>query len=97
MYHLIKLILLGIKLIILGIGTSNRSIILYTAWHYQFSSLTTPSLSSPGQPLATTVQGTNDDVDLAVKSSRKAYESWSKTPPHVRARYMYRLVSEYYT
>ena len=45
-----------------------------------------------GQTLATTLQGDKDDVDMAVKSARKAYESWSKTPPHVRARYMYRLV-----
>ncbi|XP_060561451.1 LOW QUALITY PROTEIN: aldehyde dehydrogenase family 16 member A1-like [Ruditapes philippinarum] len=42
-----------------------------------------------GQTLASTLQGTKEDVDMAVKSSRKAYESWSKTPPHVRARYMY--------
>lgn len=44
---------------------------------------------STGQTLATTLQGTQEDVNLAVKSARKAYESWSKTSPHVRARYMY--------
>ena len=44
-----------------------------------------------GQVLASTLQGDKEDVDLAVKSAKKAYESWSKTPPHVRARHMYRL------
>lgn len=43
-----------------------------------------------GQVLANTIQGDKEDVDLAVKTARKAYESWSKTPPHVRARHMYR-------
>lgn len=44
-----------------------------------------------GQVLASTIQGEKDDVDLAVKTARKAYESWSKTPPHVRARHMYSI------
>ena len=43
-----------------------------------------------GQNLANTLQGDKQDVDLAVKTARKAFESWSKTPPHVRARHMYR-------
>lgn len=33
--------------------------------------------------------GTQDDVDVAVKSSRKAYQSWSTLPGHVRARHLY--------
>jgi hypothetical protein len=30
-------------------------------------------------------------VDTAVKAARKAYESWSTTPGHVRARFMYSI------
>ncbi|KAL5009729.1 hypothetical protein ScPMuIL_012034 [Solemya velum] len=44
-----------------------------------------------GQVLATTTQGNDEDVDLAVKAARKAFESWSKTPPHVRARHLYSI------
>lgn len=43
-----------------------------------------------GEVLTSTLQGEDEDVELAVKSARKAYDSWSKTPPHVRARYLYR-------
>ena len=39
--------------------------------------------------LATTIQGTSEDLDSAVASSRAAYESWSKLPGHVRARHLY--------
>ncbi|KAK3608447.1 hypothetical protein CHS0354_035451 [Potamilus streckersoni] len=42
-----------------------------------------------GEVLATTIQGVKEDVDMAVKSARRAYESWNKTPPHVRARHLY--------
>jgi aldehyde dehydrogenase (NAD+) len=45
-----------------------------------------------GETLASTIQGEQEDVDMAVKSSKKAYESWSKTPNHVRARHLYRLI-----
>lgn len=44
-----------------------------------------------GQRLATTVQGTQEDVDMAVGVARKAFESWSKLPGHVRARHMYSI------
>ena len=33
--------------------------------------------------------GTQEDVDLAVGTARKAYEEWSKLPGHVRARHLY--------
>ena len=44
-----------------------------------------------GETLALTIQGEQEDVDMAVKSSKKAYESWSKTPNHVRARHLYSI------
>ncbi|XP_060065469.1 aldehyde dehydrogenase family 16 member A1-like isoform X1 [Ylistrum balloti] len=44
-----------------------------------------------GEALATTIQAEKQDVDLAVKSAKKAYASWSNTSPHVRARYMYSI------
>ena len=40
--------------------------------------------------MATTIQGTQDDVNQAVEAAKEAYESWHKTPGHVRARYLYR-------
>ena len=43
------------------------------------------------QLLATTVQGTSEDLDTAVSSARTAYESWSKLPGHVRARHIYSI------
>ncbi|XP_072045123.1 aldehyde dehydrogenase family 16 member A1-like [Amphiura filiformis] len=44
---------------------------------------------STGETLATTVQGEEEDVELAVGAARKAYDSWSKMPGHVRARHLY--------
>ncbi|XP_041351976.1 aldehyde dehydrogenase family 16 member A1-like [Gigantopelta aegis] len=44
-----------------------------------------------GEVLASTVQGEDEDVDFAVKTAKKAFESWSKTPPHVRARHLYSI------
>ncbi|XP_043915174.1 aldehyde dehydrogenase family 16 member A1 [Protopterus annectens] len=44
---------------------------------------------STGEDLAVTIQGEEEDVDLAVKAARKAFEPWSKLPCHVRARYLY--------
>lgn len=41
-----------------------------------------------GEKLARTIQGTDDDVDLAVGAAKTAFESWSKLPGHVRARHM---------
>ncbi|KAG9481542.1 hypothetical protein GDO78_010664 [Eleutherodactylus coqui] len=44
-----------------------------------------------GEVLATTIQGSEEDVELAVSTARKAFESWSKLPCHVRARYLYSI------
>ena len=44
-----------------------------------------------GEVLATTIQGTVDDLNDGVKAARSAYESWSKLPCHVRARYIYSI------
>lgn len=43
-----------------------------------------------GEVLASTVQGEKEDVDLAVSAARRAYESWSKSSGHYRARILYR-------
>ncbi len=44
-----------------------------------------------GKPLARVAAATSEDVDRAVKAARTAFESWGKTPGHVRARYMYAI------
>ena len=44
---------------------------------------------SPSPPLPLT--GSQEDVELAVGAARKAYETWSKLPGHVRARHMYSI------
>ncbi|XP_065188322.1 aldehyde dehydrogenase family 16 member A1-like [Sycon ciliatum] len=44
-----------------------------------------------GEKLATTLQGTAEDVDVAVAAARKAYKSWSTAPGHVRARHLYAI------
>ena len=44
-----------------------------------------------GKALAKTVECTTEDVDKAVASARTAFESFSKTPGHVRARYLYAI------
>ncbi|XP_073458447.1 aldehyde dehydrogenase family 16 member A1 isoform X2 [Aquarana catesbeiana] len=43
------------------------------------------------ETLATTIQGNEEDVEFAVSTARKAFESWSKLPCHVRARYLYSI------
>jgi acyl-CoA reductase-like NAD-dependent aldehyde dehydrogenase len=50
-------------------------------------------IPSTGEVLASTVQGNQEDVNAAVAAANTAYQSWSKTPPHVRARHLYRSVS----
>ena len=35
--------------------------------------------------------GVQEDADLAVSAARKAFESWSSLPGHVRARHMYSI------
>jgi aldehyde dehydrogenase (NAD+) len=46
---------------------------------------------SNGELLAETVQAGQKEVDAAVAAARTAFESWSKTPGVVRARYMYAI------
>ncbi|XP_033025098.1 aldehyde dehydrogenase family 16 member A1 [Lacerta agilis] len=44
-----------------------------------------------GEPLATTLQGSTEDVDTAVDAATKAFETWSQLPGHVRARHLYNV------
>ncbi len=44
-----------------------------------------------GKPLAQVTQATEAEVDAAVAAARAAFESWSETPGHVRARYLYAI------
>ncbi len=46
---------------------------------------------SNGKPLAQVAAANSADVDAAVAAARAAFESWGKTPGHVRARYMYAI------
>ena len=50
-----------------------------------------PKNPATGKVLCKSVQGTNEDVDRAVAAARKAFEGFSKTPGHVRARYLYAI------
>ena len=44
-----------------------------------------------GKRLAQIAAATSADVDAAVAAARAAFETWSKAPGHVRARYMYAI------
>ncbi|XP_069765198.1 aldehyde dehydrogenase family 16 member A1 isoform X2 [Narcine bancroftii] len=44
-----------------------------------------------GETLATTVEGEEADVELAVNAAKQAFEVWSKLPCHVRARHLYSI------
>ena len=44
-----------------------------------------------GEKLAETAQAGQEDVDAAVAAAREAFKRWSKTPGHVRARYLYAI------
>ncbi len=44
-----------------------------------------------GKPLAQVAAGNAADVDAAVAAARKAFPAWSRTPGHVRARYLYAI------
>lgn len=46
---------------------------------------------STGKVLCKSVEGDNSDVDRAVAAARTAFESYSKTPGHTRARYLYAI------
>jgi hypothetical protein len=43
--------------------------------------------------LASTVQGDESDIDIAVTSAKNAFKTWSTLSPHVRARHLYRYES----
>ncbi len=45
-------------------------------------------------PLARITQATAAEVDQAVAAARRAFGTWSKTPGHVRARYLYALARQ---
>lgn len=44
-----------------------------------------------GEQIAETAQAEKKDVDAAIAAARTAFDSWSKTPGVVRARYMYAI------
>src|SRR5258708_12224252 len=44
-----------------------------------------------GKLLAKVAAANSADVDAAVAAARAAFETWSKTPGHVRPRYLYAL------
>src|SRR5437762_2071685 len=44
--------------------------------------------------LAQVSQGSPADVDAAVQAARAASTAWSRTPGHVRARYLYALARQ---
>jgi aldehyde dehydrogenase (NAD+) len=46
---------------------------------------------STGKPLARLASAGQADVDAAVNAARDAFGHWSKTPGHVRARYLYAI------
>jgi aldehyde dehydrogenase (NAD+) len=46
---------------------------------------------STGKPLARLASAGQADVDAAVAAAREAFARWSKTPGHIRARYLYAI------
>jgi aldehyde dehydrogenase (NAD+) len=44
-----------------------------------------------GELLAETAQAGQEEIDAAVAAARRAFESWSATPGHIRARYLYSI------
>jgi len=47
-----------------------------------------------GKKLGSVAQATSADVNAAVKAARKAFPGWSKTPGHIRARYLYAIARQ---
>jgi aldehyde dehydrogenase (NAD+) len=47
-----------------------------------------------GAPLIRVSQAGHADVDAAVAAAREAFATWSRTPGHVRARYLYALARQ---
>ncbi|GAB4467814.1 MAG: aldehyde dehydrogenase family protein [Anaerolineae bacterium] len=61
-------------------------------WVFPEGRETYPSLNpATGEELARTTQAVQEDVDAAVAAARAAFETWSRTPGHVRARHLYAL------
>ena len=58
---------------------------------YSFSGLFSFHNNFSGEKLATTIQGNQEDLDMAVKAARSAYESWSNLPCNTRARHIYSI------
>ncbi len=46
------------------------------------------------KPIAQVAMGTPADVDAAVAAAKTAFEGWSQTPGHVRARYLYAIARQ---
>ena len=46
---------------------------------------------SDGKVLSSTLQGTSDDVNIAVSAAKSAQEKWSKLSCHERARHLYNV------
>ncbi len=46
------------------------------------------------QPLAKITQASPAEINAAVAAARRAYKTWSQTPGHVRARYLYALARQ---
>src|SRR5258708_5343619 len=44
-----------------------------------------------GKPIAQVAAANSVDVDSAVSAARAAFQTWSKTPGHIRARYLYAI------
>ncbi len=47
-----------------------------------------------GKKLGKIAQATKKDVDDAVKAARAAFKTWSATPGHIRARYLYAIARQ---
>ncbi|HEX4858498.1 MAG TPA: aldehyde dehydrogenase family protein, partial [Usitatibacteraceae bacterium] len=47
-----------------------------------------------GRKLGKIAQATKKDVDDAVKAARAAFKTWSATPGHIRARYLYAIARQ---
>ena len=49
---------------------------------------------SSGDKIASVAQGSEADIDAAVKAARKAFPAWQALAPHARARYLYALARQ---
>ena len=63
------------------------------AWYKPDSQRKKYETTSPatGEVLSKTTQGTQEDIDYAVSSAKRAQVKWAALPPHARARHMYAL------